>query len=718
MKVLHIIDTLGLGGAQRVVKGIVEKNDDHFVYSLRKKPKELNIETQQVVIFKSESRLSLLPLFQIVRIIKDNDIHVLHCHLFRSQVFGFVVKMVRPKIKLIFHEHGQIVGSDNNSSLEDFLYVCFLKSTSLKVDAYIAVSHFIKERLLCRVGVPDRKIYTLYNFVKLDNFPYQGLPTGSDYINVGFAGRLVDRKGWVEFLSIAENLYKHNKKFRFYIAGDGADKERLLTAIMRSSIREVVSYVGHVSDMNSFYSKLSIFVMPSKWEGLPMAQLEVFASGPVLAASNNPGVNEVGVNGESCIYFDLSDIETASAKILAIAEDKTATLEMSQNARNLVLSYGLDDYCHILDNLYNNIVLSQSKVAVCFVSKSSYLLFNDKVIGTFGGAEVDMYNFSKELAKDSNFSVVFLVGDYGQPAIEIRQGVVLKKVYKNDDSKLLQLFKLLKSLFRQNSKYYFQESASGFTAVVALVCILFLRRYIYRSASDIDCNGSFIKRNGLEGLMFKFALTHTYKILVQTEKNRLDLYKTHGLGSSILKNGIVLEKSNRNKGGILWVGRSESIKEPHTYLDLVESLPQFNFTMICPKANQNSVDYELLQERAKTSKNLQFIHRVSYAETQRYFSEAEIFVNTSTYEGFPNTFVQAMAAHVVIASLRVNPDEFITINNVGICAYGNFSELRGAIIQIMSNDLLRKSLQDNAYCYAQSNNNIETSVGVLKKLLV
>ena len=66
-------------------------------------------------------------------------------------------------------------------------------------------------------------------------------------------------------------------------------------------------------------------------------------------------------------------------------------------------------------------------IRVCFVALEAYPLFNPTVEAVFGGAEVDLYYLATELAKDKDFEVSFVVGDYGQEPMEIREGITLIK---------------------------------------------------------------------------------------------------------------------------------------------------------------------------------------------------------------------------------------------------------------------------------------------------
>lgn len=63
--------------------------------------------------------------------------------------------------------------------------------------------------------------------------------------------------------------------------------------------------------------------------------------------------------------------------------------------------------------------------------------------------------------------------------------------------------------------------------------------------------------------------------------------------------------------------------------------------------------------------NLEYLGECSLDEVNKILANAHIFVNTSTYEGFPNTYIQAWMRKVSVVSLNINPDNIIDRNRIG-----------------------------------------------------
>jgi glycosyltransferase involved in cell wall biosynthesis len=86
-------------------------------------------------------------------------------------------------------------------------------------------------------------------------------------------------------------------------------------------------------------------------------------------------------------------------------------------------------------------------------------------------------------------------------------------------------------------------------------------------------------------------------------------------------------------------------KRAELALEIARRLPAHNFVMIGgPDPDRRSQEYfASLKEAAKSHPNLEIKGFVPLAETEKHFNNARVFLNTSEYEGFPNTFLQAWA---------------------------------------------------------------------------
>jgi len=357
----------------------------------------------------------------------------------------------------------------------------------------------------------------------------------------------------------------------------------------------------------------------------------------------------------------------------------------------------------------------QNQIRVCFVMLKAYPLFNPEVKANFGGAEVDFYYLASELAQDENYKVSCIVADYGQEPIEVRQRVTLIKSLDFGRNLALASLRLWQALRMADAQIYVRELCSGVTTEVALFCKCFGRRFVYRTASAVECDGTYLRENYFRSKGFIWSLRHADAVIAQNETDAKNLSGITGVSAQVIRNADRLPPlDEQEQDTILWVGRSADVKRPELFLELAKQMPEQQFTMICQRATDDE-RYDDFVAKARGVENLEFIPRVPFHEIDEYFLRAKVLVNTSKYEGFPNTFIQACKCATPILSLKVNPDGFIDKYKCGMCASGNCDDFTKMLKQLLEPKTAAK-YGANAYRYAKENHDITKIIEKYKSI--
>jgi glycosyltransferase involved in cell wall biosynthesis len=159
------------------------------------------------------------------------------------------------------------------------------------------------------------------------------------------------------------------------------------------------------------------------------------------------------------------------------------------------------------------------------------------------------------------------------------------------------------------------------------------------------------------------------------------------------------------------------LKQPELFLDLARRLPQERCVMVLMKDAVHEDLLAAIKARAASLPNLTLREDLPLSEVDRLMEQAKLFINTSTYEGFPNTFVQAAMRGVPIMSLTVDPDGVLSRHGIGLCAGGSFERLVEATGQVCVSEPLWKNLSVRAQVYAREHHDLDRSVRELKQLL-
>lgn len=357
-KILHIIDNLWLGGAQTVIKWIFEwqkNNSNIFLFSVRKQDININVSHQNIFLNNSKNKY-YFPVFKLRKFIKENNIEIIHCHLAKSQIIWWFLKtLFFPNIKLVFHEHWEI--------FEEWkIYPKLMNFFKEKIDIFIAVSNATKKELEKKTNINKEKIVVLYNFVDLNKFKkIENIDLEKtrkkywlikDDFVVWFAGRLIERKWWLEFIQAAKLLKEKWYNFKYVIAWDWEDKNKIIDFIKKHNLENEIKLLWYLKDMNEFYNNINIFVFPSNWEPLWLTWLEANASSCSLIASNIPWLNEIIINNKNALLFEKQNEYDLMWKIVEMYEEEDLKIELIKWWLIESKKYSLDNYLEKLDKIY------------------------------------------------------------------------------------------------------------------------------------------------------------------------------------------------------------------------------------------------------------------------------------------------------------------------------------------------------------------------------
>lgn len=293
-----------------------------------------------------------------------------------------------------------------------------------------------------------------------------------------------------------------------------------------------------------------------------------------------------------------------------------------------------------------------AKPHVCFVAPTAWpVLAGDSSIPVVGGAEVQQSMVAPGLAR-RGWRVSMITLDYGQAdAVEVK-GVTVRKICRPDEGIPVVRFvhprftSLWRAMKHVDADVYYQRSAAVTTAYVAQFCRMRGRRSVYAGASDVD----FLPGEEDIGLardraLYRWGLRRVDEVIVQNEAQREALARHYGREGTLIPSCYVPPAGSGcdPAGYVLWVATVRPSKRPEILLEIARRLPQLRFVMIGGSDPGRRAEEYLrsVAEAARAAPNLEVRGFVPFAEAERAFDGARVVLNTSLYEGFPNTFLQA-----------------------------------------------------------------------------
>ena len=144
---------------------------------------------------------------------------------------------------------------------------------------------------------------------------------GGEEIIVGFIGRFHAQKGIDVLLKAFEKIEKSKMNVRLMLVGDGTLRKKIWKQSQTLGNDNRVLFTGIRKDIPLILSSLDIFVLPSRWEGLPLVLLEAMAAGLPIVATAVGGIPEVVVDGETGFLVPPEDPEALASAITRLIED-------------------------------------------------------------------------------------------------------------------------------------------------------------------------------------------------------------------------------------------------------------------------------------------------------------------------------------------------------------------------------------------------------------
>jgi glycosyltransferase involved in cell wall biosynthesis len=251
---------------------------------------------------------------QIARLIKANDIDVVHCHHYSPYVYGLMAARLA-NVRLVFTEHGRL--SDAAPSRKRRLVNPLLSMLGGRV---CAVSADLKRHMVAE-GFPARRVEVVYNGIDAGHRPTSierhgarealGVPGGA--LVTGTVGRLDPVKNLAAMLRAHALLAERHPDSRAVIVGDGPERGALEALAAELGIADSVIFTGYRSDVRALMAAFDVYVNTSTYEGVSLTILEAMATSlPVIATP-------VGGNPEVIIDQETGLLVPARARAIADA---------------------------------------------------------------------------------------------------------------------------------------------------------------------------------------------------------------------------------------------------------------------------------------------------------------------------------------------------------------------------------------------------------------
>ena len=235
------------------------------------------------------------------------------------------------------------------------------------------------------------------------------------------------------------------------------------------------------------------------------------------------------------------------------------------------------------------------------------------------------------------------------------------------------------------------------------------RRFIFSASSDGDFTRDRTMMSKVGGsleewptrVQYRVGLRCVHAVVAQTEQQAELARESFRLAPDIIRSFSAPERSRASGGeAFLWVGSLTPVKDPLSFLTLAEQLPDVPFVMVgAPHPEQWHDLATTVRERAGKLANLELLSPRPRDELLDLYGRAVAIVNTSLFEGFPNTFLEAWARAVPALSFRIDPDGVISREGLGVAAGGSLELLTQSVNRYAAEPEVARAAGEIAYRY-------------------
>ena len=383
-KVLRIINRFNLGGptynAAYLTKYLEDEYETLLVGGIHDDSEESSMHIlndlglDPIVIPEMKRSINLkndrIAFQKIQKLIQEFKPDIVHTHASKAGAIGRRAAY-KEGVKQIYHTfHGHVFHS-YFGSLKTNIYKSIERNLAKKSTKIIAISDIQKHELshihkICPkekievipLGFDLKKFYT--NTEKKRKKFRTEWNLSDDEIAIGIIGRLVPVKNHKFFINVIDRILKlTNKKLRFFIIGDGEEKENIITYIKSKNIdfsnnekKATVQLTSWIKEIDIANAGMDIICLCSKNEGTPVSLIEAQASSKPIVSTRTGGIENIVIENETALLSELNDLDSFTNNLLKLIESEKLRTQLIINSKNKSDEFNFKTLTNNIKKLY------------------------------------------------------------------------------------------------------------------------------------------------------------------------------------------------------------------------------------------------------------------------------------------------------------------------------------------------------------------------------
>ncbi len=325
MRILYIITLAEFGGAQSHVRELLRfaSKQNHTVGLVVGGPGPLSDAARQMgvevmitpdLVQPIQPAKDIRALSKVRRAIQMFQPDIVHAHSSKAGVIGRLAARLEG-VPRVFTAHGWAF-SEGVLVRRKALAIVSERIASRWSDKIITVSDYDRNLALRHHVARPEQLITIHNGV--DDTSYRADPGCDSSAILTMVARFAPPKNQSDLVLAAEDL---KGEFEVEFIGDGPQIADIQAQVAGARLSRKVTFWGLRPDVPESLARTHVFVLVSKWEGLPISILEAMRAGLPVVASNVGGVREAVVDGETGFLVPSGDVVTLRDRLQRLLSD-------------------------------------------------------------------------------------------------------------------------------------------------------------------------------------------------------------------------------------------------------------------------------------------------------------------------------------------------------------------------------------------------------------
>lgn len=321
---------LGIGGAERVMlllaQGFIEAGHPVDLVLARAEGPLLSEVPPQARIIDLDTRNPFLMFVRLMEYLRKERAGALLSPFEVTSVVAILAKKIsRVTTRIVVRISVHLSRNKRTAQWKKIVERLVVSKAYPLADGIVTVSQGVAEDLAAYAGIPLERVNVIYNPI----IPEQLLQAADQSVSHPFfvdhqcpvilgAGRLTEQKDFSTLIR-AFDIVRRRVSSRLIILGDGEERLALENLIRSSGLQDLVDLPGFEVNPFAFMKRASVFVLSSKWEGLPNVLIQALACNcPVVSTDCLSGPSEILQGGEYGYLVPVGDAEAVAVAIEAV----------------------------------------------------------------------------------------------------------------------------------------------------------------------------------------------------------------------------------------------------------------------------------------------------------------------------------------------------------------------------------------------------------------